>query len=194
MEDGEVGERRCPLEGRWDLSLPAPPRPAPLLSLVPLSWFFPFHCSQLCKASSYWWAGKSGPWGVITETCQKEQKDIKMCNCGWIECVRNFYFITWPTWHKENVLIGLIFKNSQSDGLYFSSFFFFFGIYDCIDNSWQSLSVVLKMLLSLLLPPLYLGGGGGERSEKCSRKAYFNANLLLIIAVLKSSQPSAEQW
>lgn len=56
----------------------------------------------------------------------------------------------------------------------------------------KSFSVILKMLCSLLLPPLYLGGGG-ERSEKCSREAYFNANLLLIITVLKSSQPSAEQ-
>jgi len=55
----------------------------------------------------------------------------------------------------------------------------------------KSLSVVLKTLLSLLLPRLYLGGG--QRSEKRSGEAYFNANLLLIIAVLKSSQPPAEQ-
>lgn len=54
-------------------------------------------------------------------------------------------------------------------------------------------SLVFKMLLSLLLPPLYLGGGGGERRDKGSRGADFNANLLFIIAVLKSSQPSAEQ-
>lgn len=55
----------------------------------------------------------------------------------------------------------------------------------------KSLSVVLKTLLSLLLPHLYLGGGQG--SEKRSGEAYFNANLLFIIAVLKSSQPPAEQ-
>lgn len=55
----------------------------------------------------------------------------------------------------------------------------------------QIFTVVLKTLLSLLLPRLYLGGG--QRSEKRSGEAYFNANLLLIIAVLKSSQPPAEQ-
>lgn len=113
------------------------------------------------------------PQGLIIQTWLKEIKrckNIALLLKEKLPLQAECYFPLWPS----KSLTGLTQKMTWvADGLYFSS-----GVSDCVDILGEQIfTVVLKTLLSLLLPRLYLGGG--QRSEETQWRSLFQCKSIV---------------
>lgn len=123
--------------------------------------------------SSSWWPKGCSHRDSSSKLGWRRSKDVKTLHCCWRRNSRCRQSAIFPLWPSKS-LTGLTQKMTWvADGLYFSS-----GVSDCVDILGEQIfTVVLKTLLSLLLPRLYLGGG--QRSEETQWRSLFQCKSIV---------------